>query len=236
MQKIADLGVVVVAGGSSRRYGDENKLFALLGGFPVFIHSLKSFAPLLKKGALVLVVPENGKDRFQQALKQYAPDIDVTFAPGGSTRPQSAVNGLEMLPDDIRISAVHDAARPLAGAELLKKLYDEVCRTSCGAIAAEKVVDSICRSDENGRISDSIDRELLWRIQTPQMFFHQQLLSAYRRFPDSAFTDDSALMRHAGYTVNVVENPCPNLKLTTRQDLPVLELFLGQGEMSKHQL
>ena len=61
MQKIADLGVVVVAGGSSRRYGDENKLFALLGGLPVFIHSLKSFAPLLKKEALVLVVPENGR-------------------------------------------------------------------------------------------------------------------------------------------------------------------------------
>ena len=71
MKKIPGLGVVIVAGGSSTRFGGGNKLFADLGGLPVFIHSVRTFAPLTEPGQTVLVVPKEDEARFREILRAH---------------------------------------------------------------------------------------------------------------------------------------------------------------------
>jgi 2-C-methyl-D-erythritol 4-phosphate cytidylyltransferase len=124
--------------------------------------------------------------------------------------------------------AIHDAARPLVRAELLERLVQTVKQHRCGAIAAEKMIDSVCRTDAEFEITANVPREDLWRIQTPQVFLYSEICSAYARLGETSLTDDSAAARACGYPVMVVENPHPNLKLTTQSDLPLLH-FLSKN-------
>lgn len=226
MKKIPGLGVVIVAGGSSTRFGGGNKLFADLGGLPVFIHSVRTFAPLTEPGQTVLVVPKEDEARFREALDLYAQEFDVRLVPGGAVRTESVKNGLKALSSGTEIAAIHDAARPLASEELLRELVQAVKTSHCGAIAAEKMVDSVCRTDADGRISENVSRENLWRIQTPQVFPRAEICACYEELKDAVLTDDSAAFRACGKKVVVVENPSCNLKLTTRADLALLRFLL----------
>ncbi len=230
-EKIPGLGVIIVAGGSSTRYGTENKLFALLGGIPVFIHSLRNFAPLAEH--LVLVVPESARHDFEIRLKEYLPGTAVKLTSGGANRTASVKNGLAALPGSTRIAAIHDAARPLAGAKLLRKLAERAQNRSCGAIAAEKMIDSVCRTDTNDVITENVPREDLWRIQTPQVFSYQTICSVYTQLGETSLTDDSAAARACGIPVEVINNPDPNLKLTTKSDLAMLEFFYKNALICK---
>ena len=227
MKKIPGLGVVIAAGGLSTRYGSGNKLFADLGGVPVFIHSVRTFAPLTEPGRTVLVVPEAEEARFREALNVYAPEIDVRLVPGGAVRTGSVKNGLKALPADVEIAAIHDAARPLASAELLGELVQAVKTFHCGAIAAERMIDSVCRTLPDGSISENVPREDLWRIQTPQVFPLSEIRACYEELKDAVLTDDSAAFRACGKKVVVVENKSCNLKLTARIDLDLLRFQLA---------
>ena len=227
MKKIPGLGVVIVAGGSSTRFGGGNKLLADLGGIPVFIHSVRAFAPLAEPGQTVLAVPREETERFREALELYAPEFDVRLVPGGAVRTESVKNGLKALSSGTEIAAIHDAARPLAAEELLRELVQAVKTFHCGAIAAEKMVDSVCRADSDGRISESVPRENLWRIQTPQVFPRAEICACYEELGDAVLTDDSAAFRACGRKVVVVENLSCNLKLTTRSDLELLRVLLS---------
>ena len=227
MKKIPGLGVVIAAGGLSTRYGSGNKLFADLGGVPVFIHSVRTFAPLTEPGRTVLVVPEAEEARFREALTVHAPEADVRLVPGGAVRTESVKNGLKALPPGTEIAAIHDAARPLASAELLGELVQAVKTLHCGAIAAERMIDSVCRTLPDGSISENVPREDLWRIQTPQVFPCSEICACYETLKDAVLTDDSAAFRACGKKVVVVENKSCNLKLTARTDLDLLRFQLA---------
>ena len=222
MKKIPGLGIVIVAGGSSTRFGGGNKLFADLGGVPVFIHSVRTFAPLTEPGRTVLVVPRGETEHFREALELHAPEFGVRLVSGGAVRTGSVKNGLRALPPGTEIAAIHDAARPLASEELMLELVRAVETFHCGAIAAERMVDSVCRTDQAGRIVENVSRENLWRIQTPQVFPYAGICACYEELGDVVLTDDSAAFRACGREVVVVENLSCNLKLTTRSDLDLL--------------
>ena len=175
---------------------------------------------------MVLVVPAHENAVFRDLLTQYLPEVEVHLVSGGSCRTESVKNGLAALPPDTRIAAIHDAARPLAGLTLLSSLAETVMRENCGAIAAEKMVDSVCRTDGEGVISESVSREGLWRIQTPQVFLYREICSVYARLGKVELTDDSAAARSCGCRVKVCANAAPNPKLTYKEDLPFLEHLL----------
>ena len=71
MKTIPGLGIIIVAGGSSSRYGQKNKLFENLGGLPVFLHSIKNFAPFAEKESLILVIPQGQKNSFATHSKSF---------------------------------------------------------------------------------------------------------------------------------------------------------------------
>ncbi len=217
-------GLVIVAGGSGRRYG-SNKLLELLNGVPVFLWSMAELGRFFAPDCRVVVVPSSEKDLFQKQAVRYLPGMTFLWADGGERRSDSVLAGLRKLPaDKVETAAVHDAARPLASAALLKQVMQAARRTG-GAIPGRPVTDTLKRADADNIISETVSREDLFRVETPQCFNLQKLLAAYDLPGSGDFTDDAAVMENAGHPVAIVPHRTENLKLTYREELKYLELF-----------
>ena len=119
---IADLGVIIAAGGSSQRYGEKDKLLEELGGMPVFCCSIRSFLPLVAPGNMVVAVRREALDGYRRIADEFLPDNHIKWVAGGGNRVESVKNALAQLTLDTGLVAIHDAARPLATAELLERV------------------------------------------------------------------------------------------------------------------
>ena len=223
-KSINNLGVIIAAGGSGKRYGSGNKLFEMLDSKPLFVHAVLNFYGCCPDANLVFVAPASELDRFCSILAEYLPGNGIIFTPGGDSRGQSVKNGLAMLGNDVEYVAVHDAARPLASAQLLFKCL-EIAVQYGGAVPAKPVTDTIKKTDDSGKIIETVDRSALWRVETPQVFQSAGLKAAYKLAEENGmeFTDDAGVMEYAGFPVHIVNNPDNNLKITYSEDIGLLE-------------
>ena len=221
------LHLIVVAAGSSRRYGGGDKLLADLNGAPVFVHALRRLTPAVT-GKCVLVVPQGKSRIFQEAAFPFVRDLKLIWCEGGESRSASVKKGVAALQGSPGIAAVHDAARPLASAALLRRVAAQA-EISGGAIAAVKVVDSLKRVDASNCVLEPVSRDDLYRAETPQVFDIGKIRQAYRQADRSGVTDDAEIMRRAGFTVEVVDSGEFNLKLTRLFDLEMLKIFFAAG-------
>jgi 2-C-methyl-D-erythritol 4-phosphate cytidylyltransferase len=149
---------------------------------------------------------------------------------GGASRSESVRNALAAAPE-AEIAVVHDAARPLVTAELVERCIAAIHAPGVtGAVAAAPVTDTIKEADAAGRVLRTLDRQTLWSIQTPQVFWAEPLRTALAADAAvlGAATDDAGLVEAAGGTVAIVEAPRENLKVTTALDLAVAELLLSR--------
>ena len=214
--------LIVVAGGSSRRYG-KDKLFEMLDGKPVFIHTLERLAPAAKR--TVLVVPPDKKARFRKTAAEFLPELAVVFADGGASRPESVRSGLAAAgaaPDEL--VAIHDAARPLADAQLLRELCELAAKVG-GAVPGFPQADAQKYVDEQGIVRNDLPRSGVWNVGTPQVFRAESLQAAYRGDVAKCL-DDAEAVRAAGGTVAVLPADAPNIIITRPGDLEVLEILL----------
>lgn len=141
--------------------------------------------------------------------------------PGGARRRDSVAAGLAALPSGAALVAVHDAARPLASAELARRLIDHMATSDVdGVIPAIRVVDTIKRVDEHGRVAETLDRSDLMAVQTPQVFRLASLVAAHAASDDDA-SDDALLVERWGGVVDVMEGEPTNLKVTYPSDLDI---------------
>ena len=215
----ADVGVVIVAAGSSSRTGDgELKQFRWVAGRPMLLHSLQLFQSRADVAMVVCVVP-----------REYAGDPPpwifqsdgerLLLSVGGRTRAESVRNGIADLPASCGVILVHDAARPLVPMAVVDRVIDAV-RTGTSAIAALPVVDTLKAVDDDGRIARTVPREGLWRAQTPQGFPREVLLRAHRAALDGGYegTDDAALVEAIGEPVRVVRGSERAMKVTDAED------------------
>ena len=148
---------------------------------------------------------------------------------GGASRSASVRAALAAAPE-AEVTVVHDAARPLVTADLVVRCLDALAHGDAdGVIAAAAVTDTIKEADEAGRVVRTLDRSVLWAVQTPQVFRAASLRRALdvddRRL--SAATDDASLVEAAGGTIGVVSAPSENLKVTTPTDLALAETLLA---------
>ena len=218
-----NLGIILVAAGSSTRFGAD-KQFALLAGLPVFLHSVRAFLSCATE--LVLVLPSGRQDEFRTKIVEHGFDSPkIRYATGGATRSESVQNGLSALSFTDGIVAIHDAARPLATAELLMKLV-EAAKTFGGAAPAHPVTDTLLVGDETNRMTGVQPREHLWQVATPQVFQLQPLLAAYRHAAGQPFTDDTQVFFHDGGHVQIVSDSSNNLKITYPEDLSRAESII----------
>ncbi len=228
-----DVGVVIVAGGSSTRAGGETgelKQFRWVAGKPVLLHSLQNFMARPDVISVVCVLPRNYAADPPPWIFQC--DIDrLMIAPGGRTRTESVRNGLEDLPDDASIVLVHDAARPLVDDATIDRVVQGV-RNGTPTVAALPVVDTLKEVDEQGRIVRTVERERLWRAQTPQGFPRELIVRAHREAAAQKLnaTDDAGLCERLGIPVAVVRGSERAMKITEEPDFARAEAMFPLGE------
>lgn len=223
--KKTDVAAIVVAAGSGRRLGMATpKAFVRLAGLPIFEHSLRALSKTGPVGRLVLVVPP-GRRLNQVALMKRYPKL-LSIVPGGRERTDSVRAGLAAIPPRTGLILVHDAARPLVKPRDIEAVI-RAARRYGAAILAEPVADTVKRADR-GLVRATLNRNLLWRAQTPQGFRRRLLERCYARAGVPA-TDDSSLAEALGARVAVVPASGPNFKITTRTDLEIAACLLGKA-------
>ena len=219
---VDDTAFIVPAAGSSTRFGGD-KLMSLLDGIPVYLHCIRTVAPLLSPGRIILAVAPERIAEFQSVTAQYLPDVTVHFVPGGASRTESVFHALEKaaaLPG-VKYAAVHDAARPFLTAELFTKCV-EMCRIHGGALLCRKISDTVKRIGPDGCVAETIDRETLRAAETPQIFPVSELLAATAKALESGrtFTDDAQVMEcYTALRPYLVEHTFDNRKITFLSDL-----------------
>ena len=226
-----DIGVIIVAGGSSTRAGSEElKQFRWVAGKPMLLHSVQTFMAHPDVGTVVVVLPARYAGDPPPWLFQC--DVDrLLVSIGGRTRSESVANGLDDLPDEADIVLVHDAARPLVGMRTIERVVEAV-RGGTPAIAALPVVDTLKEATTDGAIVRTVDRASLWRAQTPQGFPRALLVEAHRRAREEriAATDDAALCERLGHVVRVVRGSERALKVTEPGDFARVEALYAMDE------
>ncbi len=227
----ADVGVVIVAAGSSSRTGDgELKQFKWIAGRPMLLHSLQLFQERADVAMVVCVVPPAYAGDPPPWIFQ-SDSERLLLSVGGRTRAESVRNGIADLPPTCRIILVHDAARPLVPMAVVDRVVDAV-RAGRSAIAALPVVDTLKEVDADGRIVRTVPREGLWRAQTPQGFPRDVLLRAHRAAMDGGYdaTDDAALVEQIGEPVVVVRGSERAMKVTEAADFGRAEAIHGLSD------
>lgn len=219
--ELADVGLVIAAAGSGRRFGGTtNKLLTTLDGIPVIAHSLRRFVPLLPSGHVVLVVSQTDRESFLDLLREEGWDGAVTVVVGGAERQDSVLAGLEALPEAAALAAIHDAARPRASLTLLVKCVRSA--RSCGSgVAAVRMKDTVKRVRADDRVVETLERDQLCATETPQVFRRDLIEQAYREANNAGVkvTDDAQVMERIGLEVQLVVHADDNRKITLPSDL-----------------
>jgi 2-C-methyl-D-erythritol 4-phosphate cytidylyltransferase len=215
------VGAIIVAAGSSRRMGGQDKLLALAGGSPVLVHTLRAFEQCAAVEQVIVVLSDEHVDEVLPLLRRFK---KVTrTARGGLRRQDSVRNGLFSLsPSELVV--VHDGARPLVTPGIISHGL-AIARETGVAAAAVPVVDTLKAAREDGRVLRTVPREGLWAVQTPQIFQYDILLRAHERITDDV-TDDCAMVERLGYPVHLYEGSRLNLKVTTPEDLRLVDALL----------
>lgn len=206
---------VVVAAGSGTRYGGR-KQFALLGGRSVLDHAVAAVADHVD-GVVVVVPPELAG--APPGDGRPGPGPDVRLVAGGETRSGSVRAGLAAVPPSCEIVIVHDAARPLASSGLCAAVVSAVRAGAGGAVPGLAVADTVKRV-HGADVVETLDRDELVRVQTPQAFAAGLLRRAHAGEPEA--TDDATLVEAMGGLVVVVPGEESNVKLTSPDDLDLL--------------
>ncbi len=229
------LTAIIVAGGLSRRMGFD-KVFAPLNQKPLFLYAIELFADVPECVEIVLVCRPDRRDEIEQLLatsRHEAGQKPLHFAGSGVERQDSVMAGLAVASSSCDFIAVHDAARPLATAALVRKVLEAAIATGA-ATAAAPVTDTLKRADGSQTLVDSVDRSNLWAMQTPQIFRSDRL----RRCAEQAkkgghrLTDEVSAFMLAGLPVAVVHNTDWNPKITFPGDLQVAETMLRAREFT----
>ncbi len=221
--------LIIPAAGSGKRMGHgHNKLFISLAGKPVLWHTLKAFENAEGLSEIILAIRPEDRQDIEDLLDSQTFGVPVRMVTGGETRQASVFNALQAV-DRLSDSVwIHDGARPFITAEIREKLMASL-KLNPSSIVAVPANDTVKKTDPGGHVMETLDRESLWLVQTPQAFRRTDLVDANRKALDMGFqgTDDSSLMEWAGYTVTVVMGDYFNIKITTPEDLVLAEAILA---------
>ena len=221
---------VIVAAGSSRRMGGENKLLLPLCGKPVLAHTMAAFQACGAIRDIVLVCREQDMDTYRALAEANGITKLRTLTRGGDTRTESVLAGVSAAPETCALVAVHDGARPLVSDEVITQAVTEAAKSGAAAPVVP-VKDSIKRI-ENGKIAADVPRDTLAAVQTPQVFRRDMLLRALQDAAANgrSFTDDCVAVEALGQTVSATPGSYENIKVTTPEDIAVAEAFMHRRE------
>jgi 2-C-methyl-D-erythritol 4-phosphate cytidylyltransferase len=224
--------IIAAAGLGRRMQLDTPKTYLQLAGKPILIHTLEVFEKVPEvHEVLVVVHPEDLEFCQEEIIDPYPLKKVLRLVPGGKERQDSVYHALKVLKKeaaDLDVILVHDGVRPLVNPALVRKVV-AAARRHGGAILGIPCQDTLKRVNSKGIVVDTVDRQELWQVQTPQAFQAALLWRAYQEAMERGFyaTDEAALVEALGETVVVVPGTCLNLKITTPDDLKIAEAILA---------
>lgn len=226
--------IVLAAGKGSRMQSEIPKQYMNIDGKPVLYYSLKAFEESLVDD-IILVTSENSVSYCKNEIVEKYDICKVkAIIAGGEERYLSVKKGL-MSADKADYVLIHDAARPCLTMDIIKRSIEEVQITGACTVGVP-VKDTIKLVDDDCFGLDTPPRNRLWQIQTPQSFLYRDILEAYRILEasgDTDITDDTMIIeRYLDKKVKVIQGDYCNIKITTTEDLSVVENFFKKNEKS----
>ncbi len=215
---------IIVAGGNGSRMGSElPKQFLIINGKPLLYYCLETFLKAYDDLKIILVLPEEYMGNGQEIIDAFFNYDRIQLVTGGRTRFHSVQNGLAQIKDE-SIVLVHDAVRCLVTEVLIRRCAEAVSEFG-SAVPVIDCKDSVRRLVENG--NESIDRNQLKLVQTPQAFYSKILKPAFNIDFKEQFTDEATVVEAFGLKVKLVEGEESNLKITRPLDLVIAEKILA---------
>ncbi|WP_029252914.1 2-C-methyl-D-erythritol 4-phosphate cytidylyltransferase [Paraoerskovia marina] len=239
------LAILTAAGSGSRLGRSIPKALVHLGGTPLVVHAARSLDRSGAVDAIVVTAPADYTEQISRLLDgDPQVDVPVTVVAGGSTRQASVAAGLAAA-GEASVVLVHDAARPLAPARLVRRVVDAVQAGHGAVVPGMPLVDTVKRvaapplpgsGPRAESVQDTVERSGLRAVQTPQGFSHDLLTRAHAHGAaraedqDMAASDDAGLVESLGEAVVVVRGDERAMKITTARDLEIADLLLAEDE------
>jgi 2-C-methyl-D-erythritol 4-phosphate cytidylyltransferase len=234
-----NIGVILAGGFGSRMKMEKPKQFLEICGKPAILYPLETFNASKHIDKILCVCAPEWVDRLEQIIRENKINKVTQIVPGGRKRTDSSWNALCALKEactaDDDIVLIHDAARLLVSDEIIEANIKKVRQYGCCETVIP-VTNTIVVSKDGFCADTTPDRNYLYSVQTPQSFLFGKIYRAYEQFinesetaiPQNAFTDDAGLASFYGSKVFFVQGSKKNIKLTTQEDIPVLESFIHQ--------
>ena len=221
---------IIAAGGSSVRFDSAlTKQMTPICGVPLIVHTLLAFQNTECIHEIVVCARKCEIDCYEELFRNYGITKVSAVVPGGNTRQESVLNGLNAVSDKSKYVAIADGARCLVTPEQITS----VCRSAYkygAATAAHRSTDTVKIADKKGFIDSTADRETVWLAQTPQVFktklYRAAAYTALKK--DYEVTDDNMLVEYVKHPVRLVECGSNNIKITTVDDLTVAAAIIEE--------
>jgi len=225
------VALIAAAGIGKRMNTKISKPFIPIFGRPILAYTIEKFEQCTFIEKIFLIVNQEEKDLcLKEVILKYNFSKVQNLIAGGETRQDSVYNGLKNLDADTDIVVIHDGARPLIEKSIIKESI-EVAKEFSAAIVVIPLIDTVKRSNKDFFINETLNRQEIWRAQTPQTFKYDVILSSYHQAYKDKFysTDDAAIVEKYGHKVKMVIGSEENIKITTPFDIIIAENFLKRG-------
>lgn len=220
---------VVPAAGIGKRLGAQtNKPFERINNKPLILWALETLEGMTEIREIIPVLKEADMRYAADLFERHNISKVKKIATGGKKRQDSVYKGLQLIDDRTCLVMIHDAVRPLIEERIVKEALREL-QNCDGIVTGVPVKDTIKKTDGNV-VTETLKRNTLWAIQTPQIFTYASLYRAYESAMADAYyaTDDAALVEHYGGTVKVIKGSYTNIKITTPEDISIAEILLNK--------
>lgn len=228
----SNVGVIILAAGSSTRMSGIDKMFIPLHGQPLISYSLNVFHDLPLVNSIVLCMSRRNVEQGRRLVESSGWSKVTRVTLGGDRRQDSVRIGLEHM-DDVDWVVVHDGARPFTSSDMISRGIEEAKQTGA-AVAAVPVKDTIKVVSDDNIVVETPDRDRLWASQTPQIFRRELLARAHESVSENV-TDDAAMVERIGGRVRLFMGSYENIKVTTTEDLAIAEAILSGRNSTRAQ-
>ena len=229
-QKLMTTAILTAAGSGSRFYSNQKtktpKQFLNLLGKPVILYSLNALQKSSFIRQIIIAADKNYFELLHSLLYKFRITKANVLVEGGKTRFDSVKKAFSQINAGVNdLVLIHDAARPNINTNLVDDVLGYAVKYG-NTVVGTKITDTI-KLQRKGKIIKTIDRELLWTVQTPQVFMYNELKKAYAKNRSNRHTDESSLVESCGFKVNIFEGPKENIKLTDYNDFLLLKKLMS---------
>jgi 2-C-methyl-D-erythritol 4-phosphate cytidylyltransferase len=219
-----NVAIIPAAGQGMRMAGSRPKQFLELAGTPILFHTLKAFEACDVIQEIVVVISARESAAFLELSGKYGLRKLARVVPGGSTRAESVLKGLQTVREaTAEIVVVHDGVRPFVTSDEIARTV-EAAKREGAAILVSAPVDTM-KEVREGKVIQTLRREDLRNALTPQSFRYELLRRAYEKVDvlDPELTDESSIVERLGVSIAIVEGSSRNIKITREADLAIAE-------------